>query len=160
MSNYWSENGDVLVHDYRTRIGWLAGFAAIGSIPLFFVSMWIGVVGGLMLWLLFGFQALADVDRVEFDRSTGTMRQRSALGLKWTDPLDRFERVYVGRAMSGRGHIRIRVSLTRAGKVRYSESPDYVVALYGFPGEAAEQDAREWGNRLARFLNLPLELNL
>jgi hypothetical protein len=160
MSNYWSENGDVLVHDYRTRIGWLAAFVAIGSIPLFFISAWVGVVGGLMLWFLFGFQALADVDRVEFDRSTRTMRQRSALGLKWTDPLDRFESVYVVREMSGRGYFRIRVSLTRAGKVPYSESPDYVVALYAWTGETAEKDAREWGNRLAQFLNLPLKLDL
>lgn len=160
MSNYWAEAGDVLVHDYRTRIGWLAAFVAIASIPLFFVSVWIGVVGGLMLWFLFGIQALADVDRVEFDRRSRTMRQRSALGLKWTDPLDRFESVYVVREMGGRGYMRIRVSLTRAGVVRYSESPDFVVALYGFPGKDDEKEAREWGDRLARFLQLPLQIDL
>lgn len=160
MSNYWFEGGDVLVHDYRTRIGWLAAFVAIGSIPLFFVSVWIAVVGDLMLWFLVGFQALADVDRVEFDRRSRTMRQRSALGLKWTDPLDRFENVYVVREMGGRGSMRIRVSLTRAGVVRYSESPDFVVALYGLPGKDDEKEAREWGGRLARFLQLPLKLDL
>jgi hypothetical protein len=160
MSNYWFEDGDVLVHDYRTRIGWLAAFVAIGSIPLFFVSVWIAVVGDLMLWFLVGFQALADVDRVEFDRRSRTMRQRSALGLKWTDPLDRFENVYVVREMGGRGSMRIRVSLTRAGVVRYSESPDFVVALYGLPGKDDEKEAREWGGRLARFLQLPLKLDL
>jgi hypothetical protein len=160
MSNYWVEDGDVLVHDYRTRIGWLAAFVAIVSIPLFFVSGWIGVVGGLMLWFLFGIQALAGVDRVEFDRRSRTMRQRSALGLKWTDPLDRFESVYVVREMGGRGYMRIRVSLTRAGVVRYSESPDFVVALYGSTGKDDEKEAREWGDRLARFLQLPLQIDL
>src|SRR4029453_5760926 len=92
-SNYWFEDGDVLVHDNRTRIGWLAAFVAIVSIPLFFVSGWIGVVGGLMLWFLVGIQALADVDRVEFDRRSRTMRQRSALGLKWPNPPNPFDSV-------------------------------------------------------------------
>jgi hypothetical protein len=67
MSNHWSEDGDTLVHDYRTRVGWLVFFATIVPVPLFFISSWVGAVGCLMLWSLVGFQALADVDRVEFD---------------------------------------------------------------------------------------------
>jgi hypothetical protein len=160
MSNHWSEDGDILVHDYRSRVGWLVVFVLIVTIPLFFISLWVGVVGSLMLWSLMGFQALADVDRVEFDRRSKTMRQRSALGLKWTDPLDRFACVEVVRRRGPRGWVQIRVSLRRAGEVRLSESPDYVVALYGSSGEAARQEAREWGDRLARFLQLPLKVDL
>lgn len=159
MSNHWSEDGDILVHDYRTRVGWLLVFATLVPVPLFFISSWLGAVGGLMFWSLLGFQALADVDRVEFDRLSRTMRQRSALGLRWTDPLDRFACVEVVREPGARGWMRIRVSLQRAGTVRLSESPDYVVALYG-AGQAAEQEAREWGDRLARFLQLPLKVDL
>jgi len=160
MTNHWSEDGDIPVHDRRTRVGWLVVFAAIVPVPLFFMSSWLGAVGGLMFWSLLGFQALAGVDRVEFDRLSRTMRQRSALGLRWTDPLDRFACVEVVRERSPRGSARIRVSLQRAGTVRLSESPDYVVALYGFAGKTDEQEAREWGDRLARFLQLPLKVSL
>jgi hypothetical protein len=135
-------------------------FVAFASIAPFFVSVWVGVLGDLMLWSLFGFQALADVERVEFDRGSRTMRQRSTLGLKWTDRLDRFAGVRVIRATSGRGHLQIRVTLKRAGVVRFSESPEYLVAVYGFPGEGDEKEAREWGDRLAQFLHLPLEVEL
>jgi hypothetical protein len=81
-------------------------------------------------------------------------------GLRRTDPLDRFACVEVVRERGARGWVRIRVSLQRAGTVRLSESPDYVVELYGSAGEAAEQEAREWGDRLARFLQLPLKVDL
>jgi hypothetical protein len=37
---------------------------------------------------------------------------------------------------------------------------DYTVAAYASPGEADENEAREWGGRLARFLDLPLRLQL
>ena len=35
-----------------------------------------------------------------------------------------------------------------------------LVAIYPFPSEADENEAREWGDRLARFLDLPLRLEL
>jgi hypothetical protein len=160
MSNYWSEDGDVLVHDRRTPIEWLVVFMAIASVPLFFVSVWVGIVGDLMLWSLFAFQGLADAERTEFDRRSRTMRKKSALGRRWTDRLDHFTAVGVGRATSFRGSPQIRVSLMRGDPPHYSDIPGYLLAIYAFPGESDEKEAREWGGRLARFLQLPLELSL
>jgi len=48
----------------------------------------------------------------------------------------------------------------RGDPPRYSDIPGHVLAIYAFPGESDEKEVREWGGRLARFLQLPLELSL
>ena len=160
MSNYWSENGDILVHDCRTPLGWLTFFAAIASVPLFFVSVWVGIVGDLTLWSMFVLHGLTAAVRTEFDRGSRTMRRRSPFGRSWTDRLDPFTAVQVGRAMSVRGTPQLRVSLMRGDPPHYSDVSGLVVAVYALPGEYDEKEARKWGDRLARFLNLPLKLDL
>jgi hypothetical protein len=120
----------------------------------------IGVVGNLLWWFFFGLQALSNIQRVEFDRRTRMMRQRNMLGLKWTEPLDRLAAVRVVRGRTLRGTPRIFVNLTRSEPLDKGSSPEYVVAVYFFPSEADEREAREWGDRLARFLHLPLRLEL
>jgi hypothetical protein len=159
MGNYWSEDGDVLVHDRRSPIGWLVVFMAIVTIPLFFISVWVGVVGGLMLWSLFALQALADAERTEFDRRSKTVRKQSVLGCRWTDRLDHFTAVRVWRATTLRSP-QIRVSLIRGDPPQYSDIPGHVLAVYASPGESDEKEAREWSDRLARFLQLPLQIDL
>jgi len=160
MSSYWFEDGDVLVHDRRTPLGWLTLFVAIASVPLFFVSVWIGIVGGLMLWSMFLLHGLVETERTEFDRGSRTMRQRSAFGRIWTDRLDHFTTVRLARAISFRGSPQIRVSLMRGDPPGSSALPGHVVAIYAFPGEYDEREARRWSDRLARFLGLPLKVDL
>jgi hypothetical protein len=161
MSNYWSDQGDTLVHENRgtALFGWV--LVIVGTLMIPFIARgWVAVAAWLMLWTLYGLQAMAIIARVEFDRRSRTMRQRNLLGLKWTDSLDRFASVQVVRATSARGNRQIRVNLKRVDPLGRFESPDYLVAIYSFTGEASEKEAREWGNRLAQFLHLPVQLDL
>ena len=123
-----------------------------------FVASGVTVAACLGLWTVFVLEAMTTATRVEFDRRSKTLRQRNVLGLKSTDRLDRFARVQVVRAMSFRGSPQIRVNLKRDDG--YSDASQYLVAIYGWPGEAGEKAAREWGERLARFLTIPLEVDL
>ena len=161
MSNYWSEHGDTLVHENRgtAMFGWVLVIVATLMIP-FIARGWVAVAAFLMLWIVFGLQAMAIIARVEFDRRSRTMRQRNVLGLKWTDRLDGFASVHVVRATSARGNRQIRVNLNRRDPLGRFDSPAYSVAIYGSTSEASEKEAREWGDRLAQFLYLPLQLDL
>jgi hypothetical protein len=124
------------------------------------VSVWVGIIGDLMLWTMFLLNGLIAAERTEFDRGSRTMRRQSAFGRGWTDRLDHVSAVQVGRAMNFRGTPQIRVSLLRGSPPDYSDPQPQVVAIYGLPGEHDEMEARKWGERLARFLNLPLKLDL
>jgi hypothetical protein len=162
MSDHWSEDGHVLVHERRRRpIAWLLVFLAVAG--LFFLATaapLVGILGNLILWSICGLQLLMYVEREEFDRGTRTLRQRGLLGLKWTEPLDRFASIHVVRGYTRRGSRVIRVNLARRQAPGKGRSPEYVVAVYSFPSAANEKEAREWGDRLARFLELPLRLEL
>jgi hypothetical protein len=161
MSNYWSETDDVLVHENRgTVVAGVLLFIAVTAMIPFITSGWLTVAACLMCTTLFGLGAMDIIARVEFDRRSGTMRQRNVLGLKWTDRIDRYASVQVVRTRGGLGYRRIEVNLKRAGVVRYSETPKYVVAMYGFNDDATATQAREWGERLARFLKIPLDVDL
>jgi hypothetical protein len=48
--------------------------------------------------------------------------------------------------MSFRGSPQIRVNLKRYDV--HSDTSEYLVAIYGVPGEASEKAARKWGERL------------
>jgi hypothetical protein len=161
MSNYWSAHGDILVHENRgtATFGWVLVIAGTLMIP-FIASGWVAVAACLALWIVYGLQAMALVARVEFDRRSRTMRQRNALGLKWTDPLDGFASVQVVRATSARGNPQIRVKLKCGERSGHPGSADYLVAIYGRASDAGEKEAREWADRLAQFLHLPLQLDL
>ena len=162
MRNDWSEDADTLVLKSRgTPIGWV--IVATAMIGVFFYISFaglIGVLGNLMLWFIVGLEVLSFVQSVEFDRRTGIMRQRGAFGRQWTRPLDGFAGVHVLRARSGRGNRQIRVNLKVRERLGKAGSPECVVAVYPFPNDADEQDARTWGDRLARFLDLPVRIDL
>jgi len=161
MSDYWSEDGDILVHERRDRPFLLLVIVAIGGCLLLVLAPWpVGALGTLMLWSIFGLAFLSSVQREEFDRRKKIMRRRGVLGLKWTEPLDRFACVHVVRGYSRRGWPQIRVNLRRGERLEKGTGPEYLVAVYPFPKEADENKAREWGDRLARFLDLPLRLEL
>jgi hypothetical protein len=161
-SDYWSEDGDVLVHESRSGpIGWLLIFAALVGAFFFATSKpLVGILGNLVLWSIFGLQLLSYVEREEFDRRSRTMRQRGLFGRSWTESFDRFAGIQVVRGYSGRGSPQIRVSVERCQVLGKRLAPEYVVAIYPFPTAADESEAREWGDRLARFVELPLRLEL
>ncbi len=161
MSNHWSEHGDILVHENRGSS--MAGCVLVltGTVMIPFIAAgWVAVTAWLMLWTAFGVNAMSNIVRVEFDRRSGSVRQRNALGLKWTDRLEGFASVQVVRATSARGYPQIRVNLKRADARGRLESCYYLVAIYGLVGDAEKNEARQWGDRLARFLHLPLHVDL
>jgi hypothetical protein len=160
MKDYWLENGDILVHKGQgVPIGLLV-IVAIGGFVFLAVAPWpVGVLGSLLLWFVFALELLSFVQSEEFDRRRKVMRRRGVLGLGWIEPLDRFACVDVVRGYSKRGLPQIRVNLERVG-LEKGAGPECLVALYPFPSEADENEAREWGDRLARFLDLPLRLQL
>ena len=162
MSDYWSEDGDILVHESRDMpIGCLLVIVTIVGLLFLAVAAWpVGVLGAVMLWFFFGLHLLSFVQREEFDRRRKVMRRQGVLGLRWTEPLDRFTSVYVVRGYSKRGVPQIRVDLMRGEPLEKGTGPEYSVAVYPLAGEANENRAREWGDRLARFLDLPLRLQL
>ena len=163
MTDYWSEDEDILVHESRDmRYGCLLlVMAAIGGFLLLSLGSWpVGVLGTLVLWFIFGVQFLSSVLSEEFDRRRKVMRRRGVLGLKWTEPLDRFASVHVVRGYSKLGWPQIRVNLRRVERLEKGTGPEYLLAVYPLPSEADENKARESGDRLARFLNLPLRLEL
>jgi hypothetical protein len=162
MRNDWSEDGDTLVLKSRgTPIGWvIVATAMIGvSFYITFAGL-IGVLGNLMLWFMVGLGLLSSVERVECDRRAGIMRQRDAFGRQWTTPLKEFAGVHVLRARSGRGNRQIRVNLQIRERLGEAWSPECVVAVYWSPDAADEQNARKWGDRLAKFLDLPVRIDL
>src|SRR5436853_307963 len=132
MSDHWSEDGDILVHERRGMpIGCLGVIVAIVGICFLAVSTWpVGVLGNLMLWFFFGLGLLSFVQREEFDRRRKVMRRQGVLGLKWTEPLDRFACVHVVRVHSSRGLPQIRVSLGRSELLEKGTEAEYSVALY------------------------------
>jgi hypothetical protein len=162
MSDYWSENGDILVHEkHRLPIGFLIVIVATCGGLLFTMATWpAAIFGNLLLWFVFGLELLSYVQREEFDRRRKIIRQRGVLGLKWTEPFDRFASVHVARSRSVRGTPQIRVNLTRRERLEDGSSPEYCVTMYHLPSEADENEAREWGDRLARFLDLPVRIEL
>ena len=157
MSDYWSEDGDILVHErQRPSIGWLLAIVAMAGVAFLIGSTWrVGVLANLVLWLFLGLGFLSFVRREEFDRRNNVMRREGLLGRKWTEPLDRFAYVRVFRRRSARGSAHVCVSLGRGEPREKGMRPEYEVAVYPFPTEADANEAQEWGQRLARFLNLP-----
>ena len=97
-----------------------------------------------------------DIRREEFDRRTNIMRRQGVVGLKWTEPLGRFAYVQVFRGYTVRGTRETCVNLGRREPRETAMLPEYIVAAYFSPSEDDEKEAREWGQRLALFLNLPL----
>jgi len=156
--NYWSENGDVLVHENRGTRAVGCVLVAVGTAIIPFIAKgWVAVAACVMLWTVFGMGAMTTAVRVEFNRRAGTMWQRNVLGLKWTERLHEFVSVRLVRAITFRGNPQIRVNLKRADRIGDSGSGEYLVATYAWPGGASEKEAREWGGRLARFLKIPLD---
>jgi hypothetical protein len=81
MRDYWSEDGDILVHEKRgRRIGWLFVLIAIVGVGFLAASTWlVGLLGNLILWFFFALQLLSFVRREEFDRRTNIMRRYGVL---------------------------------------------------------------------------------
>src|SRR5260221_5051704 len=162
MRNDWSEDGDTLVlKSHGIPIGWVIVPVAMIGVYSYITSPGLtGVLGNLMLWFMVGVGFLTSVQRVEFDRRIGTMRQRDAFGREWTSPLKGFAGVHVLRARSGGGKRQIRVNLEVRERLGRTGSPECGVAVYWLPNDADEQEARKWGDRLARFLDLPVRIDL
>lgn len=158
MRDYWSEDGDILIHERRGRpIGWLVVLIATVGVGFLAVSTWlVGLLGNLMLWLFFALEVLSFVRREAFDRRTNIMRRQGVLGLKWTESLDRFAYVQVFHGYTARGLRKTCVNLGRGERREKAMLPEYTLAVYVSPSEADEKEAREWGQRLASFLTLPL----
>lgn len=158
MRDYWSEDGDILVHERRgSSIGWLLVLTAAIGVGFLAMSTWlVGLLGNLMVWFFFALSVLSFVRREEFDRRTNIMRRQGLLGLKGTESLDRFAYVQVFRGRSARGTRKTCVNLGRGEPREKAMQPEYTVALYMSPSEGDEKEAREWGERLASFLSLPL----
>jgi hypothetical protein len=162
MIDYWSEDGDLLVHKNRARqVGAFLVFTAIVGVVFLAVSTWsVGILGNLMLWGFTGLGYLSSVQRDEFDRQGKVLRRQGVHGLKWTEPLDHFTCVQVVRGRNSLGWSRICVSLVRGERFQRGTTPECSIALYPFLSEAEQNEAREWGERLARFLDVPLHVHL
>jgi hypothetical protein len=158
MRDYWSEDGDILVHERRGRsFGWLLVLIATVGVGFLAVSTWlVGLLGNVMLWFFVALEFLSFIRREEFDRRTNIMRRQGVLGLEWTEPLNRFAYVRVFRGFTGRGTRKTCVNLGRREPRETAMMPEYTVAVYFYPSEGDEKEARQWGQRLALFLNLPL----
>jgi hypothetical protein len=156
MSDYWSEDGDILVHERQPpSIGWLLVIVAMAGLAFRIASTWrVGVLANLLLGLFLAMGLLSFVRRQEFDRRNNVLRQEGLFGRKWTEPLNRFAYVRVFRRRSARGSPHVCVSLGRGEPREKGMQPEYEVAVYPFPTETDEKEARECGLRLARFLNL------
>ena len=165
MRDYWSEDGDSLVHKPpSTPVAALVlAVIVVVMVSLVFlaVSSWlVGILGALMLWALLGLDYLSSVKRHEFDRQGNVLRRQGVHGLEWVEPLDHFTGVQVIRRRNARGWLQIRVNLRRGEEFRKGTTPECSIAVYPGSSEASQNEAREWGERLARFLNVPLQVEL
>jgi hypothetical protein len=162
MIDYWSEDGDLLVHKSRARqIGAFLFFTAIVGVLFLAESTWpVGILGNLMLWGFVGLGYLSSVQRDEFDRHGRVLRRQGVRGLKWTEPLDHFTGVKVVRGRNSLGWSRICVNLVRGERFQKGTTSECAIAIYPSLSEADRNEAREWGERLAQFLDVPLQVQL
>src|SRR5881392_4113098 len=102
MNDSWSVDRDILVHERRRPpIRYLAAIAAIVGLVFFYTAPRpVGILGNLLLWVVFALVALSIVEREEFDRQSRTMRCRGVLGREWSEPFNGFACVQVVRAYS------------------------------------------------------------
>ncbi len=160
MTDRWAEAGDVLVH----RAGGIpievtvSGHALVGF--LFLVVGPVGLIAAALFWAFAALLLCGSVEREEFDRRNGVIRQRGGFGIKWTIALEPFSRIEVVRGRSSLNNPQVRIELCRREPVPKGTDPRYRVQVFPFANDADEEVAKKQADILARFLDLPVRFAL